>query len=100
MKRKRGRESVRDDREPAFTSLCLSVSVVKRSRFAVCISNRDYPASLEPRKIYRVLPDAQAAGRGLMRVIDESGSDYLYPGDYFLPISLPQAVQRALNTVS
>jgi len=69
------------------------------ARFAVCISNRDYSASLEPRKIYRVLPDSEAAGRGLVRVIDESGEDYLYPGDYFLPISLPDSVQRALASM-
>lgn len=49
-----------------------------RARFALCIDNSDYPASLELHKIYRVLPDPQAEGDGDLRVIDESGEDYLY----------------------
>ena len=71
-----------------------------KPQFAVCGSNRDYPASLEPRKIYRVVRDDEASARGLMRVIDEPGEDYLYPERYFLPISLPQSVERALRAVS
>ena len=63
-------------------------------KFLVCINNSDYPASLEQRKIYRVLPDARAAKHGLVRVIDESGEDYLYPADYFAPIKLPQLLAR------
>jgi len=65
-------------------------------KFAVCIKNEDYPASLELRKIYRVLPDVRAAKHGLMRVIDESGEDYLYPTDYFAPIKLPIATVRKM----
>jgi hypothetical protein len=64
-------------------------------RFVLCIRNEDC-ADLEPRKIYQVLPDESSAAEGYVRVIDESGEDYLYPQDYFVPIELPQAVQKAL----
>ena len=67
------------------------------TRFAVCVKNEDYPASLEVRKIYQVIPDARAAERRLVRVIDESGEDYLYPVDCFIPIKLPQSVERAFS---
>ena len=70
------------------------------SRFVVCIRNDDYPASLEARKLYHVLPDAAALKRGLLRVIDESGEDYLYPARYFLAISLPHSVRRAVAAAS
>ena len=66
------------------------------SEFAVCIENSKYPASLELRKIYRVLPDDLAAGEGLLRAIDESGEDYLYPEDYFLSIQLPKPLEKAV----
>ena len=69
-------------------------------RFAVCLSNADYPASLELHKIYRVLPNEDAALDGDIRVIDESGEDYLYPADYFALIELPSAVERALSQTS
>lgn len=65
-------------------------------RFAVCVNNADYPASLELHKIYRVLPDEDAEVDGDMRVIDESGEDYLYPAEYFVLIDLPQAVEKSL----
>lgn len=66
------------------------------ARFAVCINNADYPASLELHKIYRVLPDEDAAQDGDLRVIDESGEDYLYPATYFVIIDLPQEVEKSL----
>ena len=66
------------------------------SLFAVCVNNSEYPASLELRKIYRVLPDEDAEQDGDIRVVDESGEDYLYPADYFMMIELPREVQRAL----
>ena len=66
------------------------------SHFAVCINNVDYLASLELHKIYRVLPDEEAAKDGDLRVIDESGEDYLYPADYFVLIEVPKAVEQAL----
>ena len=65
------------------------------SRFVLCIRNEDCD-DLEPRKIYQVLPDEASAADGYVRIIDESGADYLYPQDYFIAIDLPQAVQKAL----
>jgi len=65
--------------------------------FAICIQNKDYPASLELHKLYRVLPDAEAAKDGDLRVIDESGEDYLYPANYFVLVSLPQSIMRAIS---
>ena len=69
-------------------------------QFALCIRNDGYPASLEVRKIYRVLPDAQAAKHQLIRVIDESGEDYLYPVDYFVPITVPQVAVQVFATAA
>ena len=66
-------------------------------RFAVCIDNSEYPASLELHKIYRVISDAEAQADGDIRIIDESGEDYLLPADYFIPIDLPQTTAQALN---
>lgn len=66
-----------------------------KTQFVVCVNNEDYPASLELRKIYQVIPDTHAAEHLLIRVIDESGEDYLYPADCFVPIELPQAVEKA-----
>jgi hypothetical protein len=58
----------------------------KTPEFAICIDNTDYPASLELHKVYHVLPDAEAEAEGDLRVIGESGEDYLYLADYFLPL--------------
>ncbi len=69
---------------------------MKSEQFVVCLNSADYPASLEPRKLYRVIRDTDAARLSLIRVIDESGEDYLYPQDYFLPIELPKAAEKAL----
>ena len=68
--------------------------------FVVCINNDDYPASLELHKIYRVVPDEDAAADGDIRVIDESGEDYLYPAPYFAPIKVPIAVEESLLRAS
>ena len=65
----------------------------KEQKFAVCVKNDDYPASLEIRKIYEVLPDEKAAKHGLVRIIDESGEDYLYPQDFFVTIEIPEAAE-------
>lgn len=69
-------------------------------KFVVCINNENYPASLELHKIYRVLPDEDAADDGDLRVIDESGEDYLYPTSYFVPIKVPQVVEESLLQTS
>ena len=64
-------------------------------KFVLCIRNEDCE-DLEPRKIYLVLSDERAAKDGYIRVIDESGEDYLYPQDYFLLIELPKRAVKAL----
>lgn len=64
--------------------------------FVLCIASGGYEASLEPRKIYRVLDDERAATDGMMRVIDESGEDYLFPADLFVPIEVPAEAETAL----
>jgi hypothetical protein len=66
------------------------------SHFVVCLKNKGYEASLEPRKIYQVLPDQEAESHKMIRVIDESGEDYLFPAGLFSPISLPQTLAREL----
>lgn len=63
--------------------------------FVIGINNEDC-ADLEPRRIYQVLPDEAAAADGCLRVIDESGEDYLYPQDYFIPIELSKTAGEAL----
>ncbi len=69
-------------------------------RFVVCVRNQDYPASLELRKIYQVIPDTASAEHHLLRIIDESGEDYLYPEHYFISIDLPETVEKALLLTS
>jgi hypothetical protein len=69
-------------------------------RYAVCVNNEGYPASLELRKVYRIIPDPLAATRHFVRVVDESGEDYLYPDDFFVPIEVPQAAQNAFAQAS
>ncbi len=64
--------------------------------FAICLNNEDYPASLEVGKLYRIIPDEEAAAHGYLRVIDESGEDYAYSTERFYPIALPQAVEQSL----
>jgi len=66
------------------------------ARFAVCISNKGYAASLEVRKIYRLIPDRAGAQHGLVRVVDEMGEDYLFPEEYFISLRLPHAAERAV----
>ncbi len=62
----------------------------------LCLRNKGYEVSLERRKIYQVLPDREAASRGQLRVVDESGEDYLYPEGFFVPITLPRTLRRAV----
>ncbi len=66
------------------------------SRFAVCIRNEGYEVSLELRKLYEILDDAEARELGQIRVIDESGEDYLYPDEYFAFVQLPAATEKAV----
>lgn len=68
-------------------------------KFVVCIHNKDCE-DLEVRKIYRVLPDRSASEDDLLRIIDESGEDYLYPAAYFVAIELPSEIEKALLLAS
>ena len=61
-------------------------------QFVVCINNSGYEVSLEPRKLYQVLPDSEAAKHHQVRIVDESGDDYLYPESFFLAVPLPERV--------
>ena len=65
-------------------------------QLVVCIKNDGYSASLEKRKIYVTLPDTEANKHGFMRIIDESGDDYLFPKAFFRALALPQAVKKAV----
>lgn len=65
------------------------------STYVVCLENPGYAASLEARKIYRRIPDRQAEADDLVRIVDESGEDYLYPARFFAAISVPESVEKA-----
>lgn len=62
--------------------------------YAICIKNEEYEVALEIRKLYEIVPDFDADKTGQIRIIDESGDDYLYPKRFFLPIPLPEAVEE------
>lgn len=65
-------------------------------QFVVCVRNEGYAVSLEKRKIYVALPDPAAEKHKQIRVVDESGEDYLYPKSFFIAISLPQSLRKAM----
>jgi hypothetical protein len=69
-------------------------------RFAVCVKNEGYEASLERNKIYVLVPDPDAEKDGDIRVVDESGEDYLYPAEWFVPVDVPKAVEASLLRAS
>ncbi len=73
---------------------------VAANRFAICVRNKDYEASLELRKLYPVLEDELGAKHGMIRVIDESGEDYLFPNEYFVAVRLPEAVEKRLRKIA
>lgn len=68
-----------------------------KKQFAICVRNEG-AEDLEIRRVYQILPDARAAKDGYIRVVDESGEDYLYPADYFVPVELSREAERALST--
>jgi hypothetical protein len=68
-----------------------------KTKLVACVKNRGYAASLELRKIYQAVPDQAAAKLHHIRVIDESGEDYLYPESYFVAVQLPQSAERAVR---
>jgi hypothetical protein len=73
---------------------------MSNSKFAVCLSNEGYPASLEPRKLYEILDDPQASAMAMLRVIDESGEDYLYPTKMFALLTMPESLAEALHNLA
>lgn len=75
-------------------------TVNNEKRFAVCVRNDEYEGALELRKIYEVLEDKDAEPHDLVRVIDESGEDYLYPREWFLPIQLPHNIEEAIEQLA
>jgi hypothetical protein len=68
--------------------------------YVLCVRNDGYSASLLVRRLYQRVPDRTAAARGLVRVVDESGEDYLYPERFFVPIALPRPVTRAMRAAA
>ena len=70
----------------------------RKPRYLLCVKNAGYEASLERRKVYRALPNSKAESHGLVRVIDESGEDYLYPTDFFIAIELPKEAAPVFAT--
>lgn len=73
---------------------------MSKRNFVICIDNSDYPASLEKRKIYEVLEDADASAMKQVRVIDESGEAYLYPESCFVDAHLTKAVEQAVTSAA
>ena len=70
------------------------------AHFVICIRNEGYRASLDLRKLYPVLPDQFAEEHNMIRVVDESGEDYLYPANYFVRLDLPQSVEQTLHKIA
>lgn len=70
-----------------------------KKKFVICVRNEG-AEDLEISKVYRILPDARAAKDRYVRIIDESGEDYLYPADYFVPLELPREAERALSAAT
>ena len=66
--------------------------------FVICVENKGFEASLEIRKVYDLLQDDDALSHGLLRVVDESGEDYLYPSEFFVLLDLPTPLQTRLAT--
>jgi hypothetical protein len=66
------------------------------SNFVICTTNGGYEVSLERRKLYEVLPDSEAEKHAQIRIIDESGEDYLYPESFFVPVKLPSKIIKEL----
>ena len=73
---------------------------MSHSCFVVCIKNTGYLASLKIRKLYQVIDDAEAEADEMVRVIDESGEDYLYPANYFVSVEVPKEAEQALLLAS
>ena len=74
--------------------------MLMKNLFVVCIRNTDYEVSLELHKIYRVIPDKEAEADGDLRVVDESGEDYLFPAPFFASIEVPAVIRKSLLQAS
>ena len=74
----------------------INLTIMNKAHFVICINNADYPASIEKRKFYETIPDADAARHGQIRVIDESGEDCLYPSECFVDANLPEKTRAAV----
>lgn len=72
------------------------MTTLSPTKFVVCITNDGYETSLQRNKIYAVLDDAEAAGDGDLRIVDDTGEDYLYPAGWFVAIDVPDLVQRSV----
>jgi hypothetical protein len=70
---------------------------MSNDRFVLCIDNRGFAASLEPRKVYRAVSDPVAEQHAMVRVVDESSEDYLFPAKLFVPIAVPQEAEKAFR---
>jgi hypothetical protein len=90
--------SARSSSRPSVTSTRLRRSIAQR--FDVCVRNTGYRASLEQKKNYVSIPDAEAEQHGQLRVVDESGEDYLFSADRFVAIDVPAAVRASLLKAS
>ena len=67
--------------------------------FALCVDNTDYKASLISGKVYRIIPDPQAAKDDLVRIVDESGEDYLYHKSHFVFVDFPRAIAKKIRSL-
>ena len=85
----------KENKDQAVFGLNIMTNQKTKYRFALCIKNDDCE-DLEKRKLYQVLPDDDAAKEGYIRIVDESGEDYLYPESYFILVNLPREAQDAL----
>jgi hypothetical protein len=74
----------------------MTTSATQTTRLVICVNNTGYEASLERRKLYSLIADAEAKKHKLVRVIDESGEDYLYPESFFILVTLPAATRQAV----
>ena len=70
--------------------------MARAKRLVICLDNSGYELALEKRKVYVALPDAKAARLGHIRIVDESGEDYLFPKEYFAPVDFPRSLRRAI----
>ena len=69
-------------------------------QFVICVVNKGYEASLELRKVYQAIPDAKASAHHFLRIVDESGGDYLFPESCFVAVALPKTVRQAVLKAS